>query len=80
MQNSSAVLLRRFAFFNYWLLFALILFITRSDMKGTTILFLIAAAAGFGKTTVLSEWIPQSPRCVTWLSLDETDTLEAQAS
>ena len=32
---------------------------------------LIAAPAGYGKTTLLSEWIPQSPRCVTWLSLDE---------
>ena len=36
-------------------------------------LTLIAAPAGFGKTTLLSEWIPHSPRCVTWLSLDETD-------
>ncbi|HEX9839540.1 MAG TPA: LuxR C-terminal-related transcriptional regulator [Anaerolineales bacterium] len=36
-------------------------------------LTLIAAPAGFGKTTLLSEWIPQSPRCVTWLSLDHGD-------
>jgi LuxR family maltose regulon positive regulatory protein len=36
-------------------------------------LTLIAAPAGFGKTTLLSEWIPHSPRCVTWLSLDEGD-------
>ncbi|MBV6449381.1 MAG: HTH-type transcriptional regulator MalT [Anaerolineales bacterium] len=36
-------------------------------------LTLIAAPAGFGKTTLLSEWIPQSPRCVTWLSLDASD-------
>ena len=36
-------------------------------------LTLIAAPAGFGKTTLLSEWIPQTPRCVTWLSLDEGD-------
>jgi LuxR family maltose regulon positive regulatory protein len=36
-------------------------------------LTLIAAPAGFGKTTLLSEWIPQSPRCVTWLSLEESD-------
>jgi len=36
-------------------------------------LTLIAAPAGFGKTTLLSEWIPQSPRCVTWLSLDDAD-------
>ena len=37
-------------------------------------LTLVAAPAGFGKTTLLSEWIPQSPRCVTWLSLDEGDS------
>lgn len=36
-------------------------------------LTLIAAPAGFGKTTLLSVWIPLSPRCVTWLSLDEGD-------
>lgn len=36
-------------------------------------LTLISAPAGFGKTTLLSEWIPQSPRCVTWLSLDNDD-------
>jgi len=36
-------------------------------------LTLIAAPAGFGKTTLLSEWIPKSPHCVTWLSLDEGD-------
>jgi LuxR family maltose regulon positive regulatory protein len=36
-------------------------------------LTLIAAPAGFGKTTLLSEWIPQSPRCVTWLSLEQSD-------
>jgi LuxR family maltose regulon positive regulatory protein len=36
-------------------------------------LTLIAAPAGFGKTTLLSEWIPRCPRKVTWLSLDESD-------
>lgn len=35
---------------------------------------LIAAPAGFGKTTLLGEWIPQSPRPVAWLSLDEGDS------
>jgi len=36
-------------------------------------LTLISAPAGFGKTTLLSEWIPQCPRYVTWLFLDEGD-------
>jgi LuxR family maltose regulon positive regulatory protein len=36
-------------------------------------LTLVAAPAGFGKTTLLSQWIPQSQHCVTWLSLDSAD-------
>ena len=36
-------------------------------------LTLISAPAGFGKTTLLSEWIPQSEQCVPWLSLDAGD-------
>ena len=36
-------------------------------------LMLISAPAGFGKTTLLSDWIPQSQHCVTWLSIDEDD-------
>lgn len=36
-------------------------------------LTLIAALTGFGKTTLLSEWIPQSLRSVAWLSLDNND-------
>ena len=36
-------------------------------------LTLIAAPAGFGKTTLLAEWIPQSGRAVSWVSLDEAD-------
>jgi LuxR family maltose regulon positive regulatory protein len=34
---------------------------------------LISAPAGFGKTTLLAEWIASSERCVTWLSLDAGD-------
>jgi LuxR family maltose regulon positive regulatory protein len=36
-------------------------------------LTLISAPAGFGKTTLLSEWIPTSERCVSWVWLDEDD-------
>jgi len=36
-------------------------------------LTLISAAAGFGKTTLVSEWIAASGRPTTWLSLDEND-------
>src|SRR4026207_2209211 len=36
-------------------------------------LTLIAAPAGFGKTTLLSGWLQHSPSYVTWLSLDEAD-------
>lgn len=36
-------------------------------------LTLISAAAGFGKTTLVSEWIAASGRPVAWLSLDEND-------
>jgi len=43
------------------------------QLNSTRPLTLIAAPAGFGKTTLLSDWIPQSKHCVTWLSLDEDD-------
>jgi len=36
-------------------------------------LTLIAAPAGFGKTTLVSEWITQCDQPVAWLSLDEED-------
>jgi LuxR family maltose regulon positive regulatory protein len=34
---------------------------------------LVSAAAGFGKTTLLSDWLRQTDRPVAWLSLDEGD-------
>ena len=37
-------------------------------------LTLISAAAGFGKTTLISEWIARSGQPAVWLSLDEGDS------
>lgn len=36
-------------------------------------LSLISASAGFGKTTLVSEWITDCGRPVAWISLDEGD-------
>src|SRR3989304_4228612 len=36
-------------------------------------LTLISASAGFGKTTLVSEWVAVCERPVTWFSLDEGD-------
>ena len=36
-------------------------------------LTIISAAAGFGKTTLVSEWVADCGRPVAWLSLDEGD-------
>jgi LuxR family transcriptional regulator, maltose regulon positive regulatory protein len=36
-------------------------------------LTLISVSAGFGKTTLVSEWVAASERSVAWLSLDEGD-------
>src|SRR5688500_12286896 len=40
-----------------------------SDYK----LLLISASAGYGKSTLLSQWIEQSPLAIAWLSLDKGD-------
>ncbi len=37
-------------------------------------LTLVSASAGFGKTTVLSEWVASCERPVAWLSLNEADS------
>ena len=36
-------------------------------------LTLVSASAGFGKTTLVSEWVAQCARPVAWLALDEGD-------
>lgn len=41
-------------------------------------LTLISAPAGFGKSTLVSEWIAESQRPVAWLSLDEADSQPRQ--
>ena len=42
-------------------------------------LTLISAPAGFGKTTLLSEWVAECERPVAWLSLDDGDNDPARA-
>ncbi len=37
-------------------------------------LTLVSAPAGFGKTTLISEWVADCPRPTAWLSLDERDS------
>src|ERR1700719_1607784 len=41
-------------------------------------LTLIAAPAGFGKTTLVSEWVAGCERPTAWLSLDEGDNDRAR--
>jgi LuxR family maltose regulon positive regulatory protein len=48
--------------------------ITTQLEKGlNTKLTIISAPAGFGKTTILTQWIHKSNKKVCWLSLDKTD-------
>ncbi|MBU1878492.1 MAG: hypothetical protein KJ734_06035, partial [Chloroflexi bacterium] len=44
-----------------------------AGLRRTPGMTLISAPAGFGKTTLVSQWIPQAGRPVAWLSLDEHD-------
>lgn len=44
--------------------------LTRSNDKR---LIVVSAPAGFGKTTLLNQWLRQSSRPVAWLSLDHND-------
>jgi hypothetical protein len=44
--------------------------ITKLDQAQSCPLTLIAAPLGFGKATLLREWMPHNPHCVTWLALD----------
>src|SRR5919199_5847218 len=48
----------------------------RLDSPGDAKLTLVAAPAGFGKTTLLADWVAAVPRdgtTVAWLSLDQSD-------
>ncbi|MEM7346216.1 MAG: LuxR C-terminal-related transcriptional regulator [Chloroflexota bacterium] len=47
--------------------------IERLNEGATRNLTLISASAGFGKTTLVSDWVQQTDRPATWLSLDEAD-------
>jgi LuxR family maltose regulon positive regulatory protein len=47
--------------------------IRRLDAESLPKLTLISAAAGYGKTTLLSEWAAQAHVSVTWLELEERD-------
>ena len=33
----------------------------------------VTAPAGYGKTTLLAQWVEQDPRCSAWLSIDQFD-------
>jgi LuxR family maltose regulon positive regulatory protein len=51
--------------------------IARLHTAAETRLTLVSAPAGFGKTTLLAEWLDLASgesRCVAWVSLDATDS------
>src|SRR5690348_12841005 len=45
----------------------------RGDGGDAPRLILVAAPAGFGKTTLLAQWLAEAERAVAWLSLDAGD-------
>src|SRR6185503_1903538 len=45
-----------------------------ASVRGTPSVTLISAPAGFGKTTLVSEWVAHGGRPTAWLSLDEGDS------
>ena len=44
-----------------------------NSLNNSTKLFLVAAPAGYGKTTLISEWISLQGKSIVWLTLDEED-------
>src|SRR5512136_2579689 len=44
-----------------------------AGLKAGHCLTLISAPAGYGKTTLLAEWLAAKPGCAAWLSLDAQD-------
>ncbi len=45
----------------------------RLDSRRQRVLLLLSAPAGFGKTTLVSQWLNRVPYQAAWLSLDEND-------
>jgi LuxR family maltose regulon positive regulatory protein len=45
-----------------------------SGVQRTGCVILLSGPAGFGKTTLLSEFVAQNPQPIAWLSLDEGDS------
>jgi LuxR family maltose regulon positive regulatory protein len=50
----------------------------RLDAGQSRKLTLVVGPPGFGKTTLVSEWIHECPHAFAWLSLDDSDDLPAQ--